>query len=223
MPVITLLIAIALFIVFNFDQISSYLLMRTAYESYQQKEFGDAEVSYKMVRQRGDQSAVVSYNLGNALFRQDRYPEAIDEYKKALNTSVEDALILNNLGVAHFRMGELKSSLKIFKTALLLHPADTLIRQNYLLVSARIKVLKKAGRNDSGSNDKQENARESKNSSDEKRGTETRDKGAGEDQKVSEKNAEDLLKQLNLQEEALRGRINRKKQKVKVQSDEHDY
>ena len=51
-------------------------LIRDGNKQYQQKKFSDAELNYRKGMEKNDHSYEANYNLGNALYRQDKLEEA---------------------------------------------------------------------------------------------------------------------------------------------------
>ena len=50
---------------------------------YNDSNYVDAEVNYRRALDKNDQSFEAHYNLGDALFRQEKFPEALEQYAKA--------------------------------------------------------------------------------------------------------------------------------------------
>lgn len=198
-------------------------------KAYSEGAFGDAEVFYKKAFKLNLDKPEAYYNLGNALYQQERYEEAIELYREALkskNTEIT-AGAWANLGNACFMTGDTLWSIAAFRNALLLEREDTTIRQNFLFVLDKITTRRA------------EKFTEKKNSpsthpKEDKPGPESRGEGdekgnAGQDNtaqefKLSDKNIEDMFNLIIQNEEAVRGKISGSKQKAKkTASDEKDY
>lgn len=100
--------------------------------AYRLEDFAEAEQSYRRaeLRQPGLQSW---YNLGNALYRQERYEEAAGYFKKSAEAAADPALrarALHNLGNAQFQQGKLPEAIDAYKQALRNNPNDAGTRQN---------------------------------------------------------------------------------------------
>ena len=57
--------------------------VRLGNKLYNDSNYVDAEVNYRRAVDKNDQSFEAHYNLGDALFRQEKYPEALEQYAKA--------------------------------------------------------------------------------------------------------------------------------------------
>ncbi len=101
-------------------------------------------------------SPILAYNIGNAAFRQKRYPEAIEAFKKALDG--KDAGLAAkahyNLGNAYFRKGEAalqsgqqegisdyREALAHYKKSLEIDPNNADAKRNVEVTQIRIKEL----------------------------------------------------------------------------------
>ena len=57
--------------------------IRHGNRDYNKDNFAEAEVDYRRGLEKNNQSYEAHYNLGDALFRQNKYPEAAEEFMKA--------------------------------------------------------------------------------------------------------------------------------------------
>ena len=57
--------------------------VRRGNKQYNDSNYTEAEVNYRRALDKNDQSFEAHYNLGDALFRQEKYPEALEQYAKA--------------------------------------------------------------------------------------------------------------------------------------------
>ncbi|MBX2929537.1 MAG: tetratricopeptide repeat protein [Saprospiraceae bacterium] len=126
--------------------------------AYRLEDFAEAEENYRRaeVRQPGLQSW---YNLGNALYRQERYEEAAGYYKKSAEAAADPALrarALHNLGNAQFQQGKLPEAIDAYKQALRNNPNDAGTRQN--LAMALQQRAESEGQEANGQNSKGQEA-----------------------------------------------------------------
>jgi Ca-activated chloride channel homolog len=206
-------------------EVKEMVLVLNGNHTYNRGDYGDAEVFYKKAISVNSSNPLISYNLANAYYCQQRYEEAISMYKEALKDKLQNAHAWNNLGNAYFKKGHLSESLQAYKEALLIKGDDSLTQQNYLLVLNRIRegrlkthANKKVKEKQGSAVDEDGKAQPGKS---EEKGTSS-DSGASQEQKISEDSNEALFKQLSQQEDAAKARINRLKQKANTSS-EFDY
>lgn len=146
--------------IINILYLSSLLLTMVASPLYAQKESGKvfrgnkeyekqdytaAEVEYRRGIEANKESFEAHYNLGNALFRQEKYPEAQAEFEKAASLLPREekanrAATFHNIGNAFFAQEQYEKAIEAYKEALRNNPKDDDTRYN--LVKA-MEMLKK--------------------------------------------------------------------------------
>jgi Ca-activated chloride channel family protein len=100
---------------------------------YDKKQYPDAEVSYRKALEGADDPVVAKFNLGDALYQQERYDEAAGQYEGAASAT-KDASVrsqaYHNLGNALLKGKKLEESIESYKRALKLAPKDEDTRYN---------------------------------------------------------------------------------------------
>lgn len=108
-------------------------LIREGNRLYQKEQFDESELSYRRALEKDDDSPRARFNLGNALFKQERYDEAM-RYFGELADEVEDpanlSKIYHNLGNSMLRMQQIEQSIEAYKKALRNNPGDAETRYN---------------------------------------------------------------------------------------------
>jgi Ca-activated chloride channel homolog len=152
---------------------------------YKQTQYGQAEAAYRQALQADPASQVAAYNLANALQKQKKYEEAVQVLEK-LHAAAIDARIKSesayNQGVAFTKMKNLDPSIEAYKKALRINPNDVQAREN--LQKALLEKKKQ----------QQDQQQQQKSSS-----------------SMSEKDAEQKLKQLQEKERQLQQKIQSQK------------
>lgn len=121
--------------------------IRHGNHDYKAANYTEAEVDYRRAIEKNDRSFEGYYNLGNALFRQDKYPEAAEQYAKASGlvqkgaTRVKDvpqqdrlrlSQAYHNLGNALYGQQQFGEAVKAFENSLRLNPKDNDTRYNLI-------------------------------------------------------------------------------------------
>ncbi len=110
--------------------------------SYENGKYSDAEVSYKKALEKDPKSHAAQFNLGDALYKQQRFDEAMREYNNAAvatkNADGKSASFYN-LGNSFFRSNKLQESIEAYKQALRTNPDDEDARYNLQLALDRLK------------------------------------------------------------------------------------
>ena len=114
-------------------------------KEYEKQDYTAAEVEYRRGIEANKESFEAHYNLGNALFRQEKYPEAQAEFEKAASLLPREekanrAATFHNIGNAFFAQEQYEKAIEAYKEALRNNPKDDDTRYN--LVKA-MEMLKK--------------------------------------------------------------------------------
>jgi len=119
--------------------------VRRGNRDYKASNFTDAEVDYRRGLEVNDASFEGHYNLGNALFRQNKYQEAAEQYAKASELVQKGAQFVkdvpqsdrlklsqayHNLGNAMYGQQQFGEAVKAFENSLRLNPKDNDTRYN---------------------------------------------------------------------------------------------
>lgn len=100
---------------------------------YEAGRFHNAESAYKKSVEKDPQQFTGNYNLGNALYRQNKFEEASQQYLNAsANNNVNElqSKAMYNMGNAMLKNEKYKESIEAYKKALRLNPKDEDARYN---------------------------------------------------------------------------------------------
>jgi tetratricopeptide (TPR) repeat protein len=116
-----------------------------AASSYLNKEYGDAEVFYHRAIDKDSTLWQAAFNLGNVLYRQERYEEAIVYYTKAAAKASPEfgASLLHNLGNAYYKSGHVQESIEAYKQALRKNPLASETRYNLAYIQQQTQQQQK--------------------------------------------------------------------------------
>ena len=116
--------------------------VRLGNRQYNDSNYVDAEVNYRRAVDKNDQSFEAHYNLGDALFRQEKYPEALEQYAKAEQILQNDdtsrkeqvasrmANTYHNMGNALYAQQQYDKAVAAYQQSLRLNPKDNDTRYN---------------------------------------------------------------------------------------------
>lgn len=111
---------------------SHHSLLRTGDAAYNDGEFEKAEINYRKSLE-DKRTHKGNFNLGNTIYRQERYDEAVQFYESAANDAENDirkSEAFYNLGNTHMRVDAYEEAVDAFKYAMALNPEDLDIRKN---------------------------------------------------------------------------------------------
>ena len=101
-------------------------------QSYQQEDYLSAEEHYRKAQEKKS-STKSNFNLGNAVYQQDRFEEAVQHYENTFNIATNDqerANALYNLGNAQLKGGQIEPAIESYKKANAFNPDDIDILKN---------------------------------------------------------------------------------------------
>ena len=107
-------------------------------DAFESGDFTEAEVKFKKGLEKAPESFITNFNLGDALYKQERFDEAISSYKAALGNASDDitrAKVHHNIGNSLLKSNKIQESIEAYKTALKHNPddADTKYNLSYAL------------------------------------------------------------------------------------------
>lgn len=103
--------------------------------NYKKDNFVEAETDYRRGLDKNNDSFEAHFNLGDALFKQEKYPEAQEEYSKAgaLLTDKDkkrQAAVYHNIGNSCFAQQQYDKAVAAYKQSLKANPKDDDTRYN---------------------------------------------------------------------------------------------
>jgi tetratricopeptide (TPR) repeat protein len=118
--------------------------IREGNKLYDKEQFTEAEIAYRKSIEVNPRTVEGAYDLGNALYKQQKYPEAAEQYK--LIASQGDRLlsenpanvarlsqVFHNLGNISMQNKDYATSIEAYKQSLRLNPGDDETRYNLAL------------------------------------------------------------------------------------------
>ena len=116
--------------------------VRKGNKSYKKENYTEAEVNYRRGLDKNDESFEAHFNLGDALFRQEKYPEALEQYveaEKLLNSNDKIreeqlksrlAATYHNMGNAYYAQQQYDKAVAAYQQSLRQNPKDDETRYN---------------------------------------------------------------------------------------------
>jgi tetratricopeptide (TPR) repeat protein len=119
--------------------------VRKGNKQYNKQDYNAAEISYRRALETNKESYAAQYNLGEALFKQDKYPEALEAYENAArmldknNDKTQMAKVMHNIGNCHFALGQYDKAVAAFQESLRANPKDNDTRYNFVKAKEMLK------------------------------------------------------------------------------------
>ncbi|HLF52360.1 tetratricopeptide repeat protein [Flavobacterium sp.] len=221
-----------------------------ANEEFTAKKFTDAEANYRISESNHPKKAITSYNLGNAIYKQNQPGEARFSYEKAIKNAAvrpEKHKAFHNLGNVYMKEKNYTAAVEAYKNALRNNPADEESRYNYALAKKMLKdnPPKKDDKKDD-KKDKKDDKKDDKKKDNDKDKKDDKDKDKKDDKKdgdedkndekkneegkpkpeqggISKQRLENLLDAVNNEEKKVQDKVNAKKVKGKPVQTEKDW
>lgn len=159
-------------------------------DAFQDKNYADAEMEYRISQSNFNKKPSASYNLGNSIYKQNQSSEAKYHFLNAIKnakTKPDKHEAFHNLGNCLMNDKDYSGAVEAYKNALRNNPSDEQTRYNYALAK---KMLKENPPKDGGGKDKDKN--KDKNKDDKK--DKDKDKQDKKDQPKDDKGKDDKPK-----------------------------
>lgn len=108
--------------------------VRLGNKQYRDSSYVDAEVEYRKALEQNPKSFEGLYNLGNALFKQEKYDEALEQYKAAASVAGDDkghlSAVNHNIGNSLCAKQQYAEAVEAYKASLKQNPKDNETRYN---------------------------------------------------------------------------------------------
>src|SRR5690554_4423580 len=193
----------------------------------EQERFAEAEAEFRSALQLKPSSFEAAYNLGTALFRQEKYDEALQQLQATTPFANDDkqrlASLFHNLGNSYLFGQNIDQSIEAYKQALRHNPLDDETRYNLI---AAMKLKDEQEEQEEEQQDQQEQEQQEQQEQEQEQEQEQQEQEQQDQQQqqqesegISRENAERLLQALEEDEKELLEKMNqnREKQPVRIE------
>src|SRR5690554_6869844 len=196
----------------------------------EQERFAEAEAEFRSALQLKPSSFEAAYNLGTALFRQEKYDEALQQLQATTPFANDDkqrlASLFHNLGNSYLFGQNIDQSIEAYKQALRHNPLDDETRYN-LIAAMKLKdeqEEQEEEQQDQQEQDQQEQEQQEQQEQEQEQEQQEQEQQDQQQQQqesegISRENAERLLQALEEDEKELLEKMNqnREKQPVRIE------
>lgn len=204
--------------------------VRRGNELFQQGLYTQAETAYKQAQQKNATSYESAFNLGGALYKQNRWEEAAAGFSKLIEDKSDrtrQSEALYNLGNTYVKMRKLPEAIESYKNALKLNPSDVQAKFN-LAYAQKLKEEddkknqdqnkdkdKDQNQNQDQNKDKNEDQKQDQNKDKEKDKNKDPNKDDQQDQQPPQqqpsKDSEQMLKAVQAAEDQTKQKVDKQK------------
>ena len=195
--------------------------VRKGNKSYEKENYTEAEVNYRRGLDKNDESFEAHFNLGDALFRQEKYPEALEQYveaEKLLNSNEklrEEQLksrlasTYHNMGNAYYAQQQYDKAVAAYQQSLRQNPKDDETRYNMVKAMQQLKQQQQQQnqQNQDQQQQKQEQQEQQQNQDQEQQEQQQ------QEQQMDKETAEQILQALEQDEQETQEKLQRQQGK----------
>ncbi len=165
------------------QQMPERAAVRRGNRQFEKGNYEAAAERYRRALELAPKGFEATYDLGNALYRSERYEQAEQTLQQAaadtLRTDDERAAAFYNLGNAQFRQQKYKEALESYKNSLRLQPADRETKYNYAYTK---RLLQEQEQNGGGGQDQQQDQNQNQQQDQQNQNQDQQDKQDQQDQ-----------------------------------------
>lgn len=132
-------------------------VVRQGNKEFERGEYLDSEISYRSALEVNPSSFKANFNLGDALYKQEKWEDAIETFDGLANSQISDlskAGVYHNLGNSYFKEQKFEESVEAYKQALRLNPND--LETKYNLSQAQRFLQQQDNQDNQGDQDNQD-------------------------------------------------------------------
>ena len=191
--------------------------VRKGNKQYNKQDYNAAEISYRRALDTNKESYAAQYNLGEALFKQDKYPEALAAYESAArmldkNKDKEQmAKVMHNIGNCQFAQQQYDKAVAAFQESLRANPKDNDTRYN--LVKAMEMLQQQQQQQQQNQNQNQQEQQQQQQNQQEQQQQQQQQQEQQQEQQMDQETAERILQALEQDEQDTQEKMERQQGK----------
>ena len=192
--------------------------VRKGHDYYENEKYVESEVEFRKALEKDPESFEARFNLGDALFKQEKIDEALEQFQAIRNNTDDKQKIsdvYHNIGNAFFARQEYEKSIEAYKEALRNDPYDNETRYNLIIAQ---KMLKKQQQDKQDQEQEKEQQQEQEQQDQEQQDQQQQDQ---QQQQISKENAERILKSLDENEKELQERLRKARQQQQKKTEKN--
>ncbi len=197
--------------------------VRKGNRAYNSENYTEAEVNYHRALDKNEQSFEAHFNLGDALFRQEKYPEALEQYVQAekclkANDKLRKEELQNRLAATYHNIGnalyaqqQYDKAVNAYQQSLRNNPKDNDTRYN--LVKAMQQLQQQQQQNQDQQQDKNQQQNDSTQQQEQQQQEQQNQQQQQQEQQMDQETAEQILQALEQDEQETQEKLQRQQGK----------
>ncbi len=201
--------------------------IRQGNKQYENGSFDESEVSYRKALDKNTSSYAGDFNLGDALYKQEKYEEAVNKFSTLSGNETDKqklGQIYHNLGNSLLKANQIEESIEAYKNALRNNPTDIETKHN-LAYALSLLQQQQQQQQSRQNQDQQNQQQDQKNSQDQQEQKAEQNEQESQEQpldQISKEDAQRILEALKQDEQKLQERLKKqlaRTKRVKVLKD----
>lgn len=206
--------------------------VRHGNKAYNKENYTDAEVNYRRGLEKNNKSFEAHFNLGDALFKQEKYPEALEQYALAEKQINKDdaknnrklkerlAATYHNIGNACYAQQQYDKAVTAFQESLRNNPKDNDTRYNLIKAMQQLQQQQQQQQNQQQNKDQQQNdstqqQQQQNQQQQEQQEQQQNQQQEQQEQQMDKETAEQILQALEQDEQETQEKLQRQQGKKK--------
>ena len=198
--------------------------VRRGNKQYNDSNYTEAEVDYRRALDKNDQSFEAHYNLGDALFRQEKFPEALEQYAEAEKLLKADdktrkeqvdsrlAATYHNMGNALYAQQQYDKAVAAYQQSLRRNPKDNDTRYNLVKAMQQLQQQQQQQQNQD-QNQQQQQQQQEQEQEQEQEQQQQEQQQQEQEQQMDKETAEQILQALEQDEQETQEKLQRQQGK----------
>lgn len=211
-------------------------LIREGNREFKKEKYDVSEILYRKAQEDTKLPFVTSFNIGDALYKQEKYEEAASQFQKLSEQEFEKlagAGSFHNLGNSYLQASKLEESIEAYKNALRRNPNDLETKYNLAFAQDKLKEQQQEQQQDKDQDQDKQDKNQDQENQDDKQDQQDKDKqndpkdqeqNQNQEQKpspdqISKEDAERILQALQDDEKDVQDKVKKAKAaKAKVKT-----
>ena len=207
--------------------------VRKGNRQYNKEQYTEAEIDYRKGLDKNNNSFEAHFNLGDALFKQQKYPEAAEEYQKAgallqpKNGKYSEsdkkklAQAWHNLGNAMYAQQQYDKAVGAYKNSLMANPKDDETRYNLIKAMQMLQQQQQEQQQNQDNQDQQQDQQDQQQQEQQQEQQDNQDQQSQPEQQpeMDREQAEQILQALQQDEQDTQDKAKRQQMQSKVKTD----
>ena len=199
--------------------------VRRGNKHYNDSNYTEAEVNYHRALDKNEHSFEAHFNLGDALFRQEKYPEALEQYTQAEKCLKADdklrkeelqrrlAATYHNMGNALYAQQQYDKAVNAYQQSLRNNPKENDTRYNLVKAMQQLQQQQQQRQNQDQQQDKNQQQNDSTQQQEQQQQEQQNQQQQQQEQQMDQETAEQILQALEQDEQETQEKLQRQQGK----------